>query len=86
MHSLIPTSDEYARLMHKKFEIERLIERGGWGPQVPASALKPGDPGPAVVALRNRLIAMGYLEPLGDDDLRRRHPDARCSCSRKTWG
>ena len=61
MHSLIPSSDEYARLMHKKFEIERLIERGGWGPQVQASALKPGEQGASVVQLRNRLIAMGYL-------------------------
>lgn len=61
MHSLIPSSDEYARLMHKKFEIERLIERGGWGPRVQASALKPGEQGTSVVQLRNRLIAMGYL-------------------------
>ncbi|PIE08798.1 MAG: murein L,D-transpeptidase [Rhodobacterales bacterium] len=62
MHSLIPSSDEYARLMHKKFEIERLVARGGWGPQVAADTLKPGDSGPAVVQLRNRLIAMGYLK------------------------
>ncbi len=62
MHSLVPTSDEYARLMHKKFEFERKIEAGGWGPKVPANALRPGDAGMAVVALRNRLIAMGYLD------------------------
>ena len=61
MHSLIPPSDEYARLMHKKFELERLIVRGGWGPQVQAGALKPGEQGAGVVQLRNRLIAMGYL-------------------------
>ncbi|WP_281841495.1 L,D-transpeptidase family protein [Sinisalibacter aestuarii] len=61
MHSLVPGSDEYARLMHKKFELERLIERGGWGQQVQAGALKPGESGLAVVQLRNRLIAMGYL-------------------------
>ena len=61
MHSLIPQSEEYARLMHKKFEIERLIENGGWGPTVAAQALKPGETGAAVVQLRNRLIAMGYL-------------------------
>lgn len=62
LHSLVPTSDEYARLMHKKFELERLIQAGGWGPTVPASALRPGDVGMSVVALRNRLIAMGYLD------------------------
>jgi len=62
MHSLVPTSDEYARLMHKKFELERLIAAGGWGPTVPSSALRPGDVGMSVVALRNRLVAMGYLD------------------------
>jgi len=62
MHSLVPTSDEYARLMHKKFEFERKIADGGWGPTVPARSLRPGDVGIAVVALRNRLIAMGYLD------------------------
>ena len=61
MHSLIPQSDEYARLMHKKFEIERLVENGGWGPQVQAGSLKPGETGSGVEQLRNRLIAMGYL-------------------------
>lgn len=61
-HSLVPGSEEYARLMRKKIELENLIARGGWGPVVPASALEPGDSGPAVVALRNRLIAMGYLD------------------------
>ncbi|SMH56528.1 murein L,D-transpeptidase [Maritimibacter sp. HL-12] len=62
MHTLVPTSDEYARLMHKKFELERLIAAGGWGPGVPGSALRPGDVGMPVVALRNRLVAMGYLD------------------------
>lgn len=62
MHSLVPTSDEYARLMHKKFELERLIERGGWGQTVQAGALKPGESGLGVVQLRNRLVAMGYLD------------------------
>jgi L,D-transpeptidase YcbB len=62
MHSLVPTSDEYARLMHKKFELERRIAAGGWGPTVQAGALKPGESGLAVVQLRNRLNAMGYLD------------------------
>jgi len=62
MHTLVPTSDEYARLMHKKFELQRQIAQGGWGPIVQAGALKPGESGLAVVQLRNRLIAMGYLD------------------------
>ncbi|TYB83460.1 L,D-transpeptidase family protein [Maritimibacter fusiformis] len=61
MRSLVPTSEEYARLMRKKLELERLLAAGGWGPTVNAGALRPGESGPAVVALRNRLIAMGYL-------------------------
>jgi murein L,D-transpeptidase YcbB/YkuD len=61
-HSLVPTSEEYARLMRKKIELEALLAKGGWGPTVPASSLGPGNTGQAVVVLRNRLIAMGYLE------------------------
>ena len=34
---------------------------GGWGPVVNAKKLEKGDQGPAVVALRNRLMLMGYL-------------------------
>ena len=41
--------------------MERLLVRGGWGPQVPSAKLERGDSGAAVVALRNRLIAMGFL-------------------------
>ncbi len=41
--------------------MEALLDAGGWGPTVPASKLQAGDRGAAVVALRNRLISMGYL-------------------------
>jgi len=61
MASLPPQHPEYTRLMRAKLELERLAERGGYGPQVQAESLSPGDGGPAVVALRNRLMAMGYL-------------------------
>jgi murein L,D-transpeptidase YcbB/YkuD len=61
LRALAPSSPEYARLMKEKLRLEALIARGGWGPQVRESALKPGQTGDAVVALRNRLIAMGYL-------------------------
>ncbi|MCJ7875069.1 L,D-transpeptidase family protein, partial [Phaeobacter sp. J2-8] len=60
--SLVPTSPEYTRLVRAKFDLERRIKHGGWGPVVPAGSLKPGASGNAVVAMRNRLIAMGYLE------------------------
>ncbi len=62
MRGLPPQSPEYARLMKEKLRLEALVARGGWGAEVEARALKPGDGGPAVVQLRNRLMAMGYLE------------------------
>ena len=59
--ALPPQSPEYSRLMKEKMRLERLLARGGWGAQVSANALKPGQSGGAVVALRDRLVAMGYL-------------------------
>lgn len=62
IRSLPPKTSEYARLMREKLAMQRQIERGGWGPKVPARSLKPGQSGNAVIALRDRLIAMGYLD------------------------
>lgn len=59
--SLPPKTPEYTRLMKEKMRLERLLSKGGWGSKVPAKSLKPGQSGAAVVALRNRLTAMGYL-------------------------
>jgi len=59
--SLPPTTLEYNALLKQKLTMERLLVRGGWGPQVPSAKLERGDSGAAVVALRNRLIAMGFL-------------------------
>ncbi|MEM9855208.1 MAG: murein L,D-transpeptidase, partial [Pseudomonadota bacterium] len=42
MKALPPQSGEYTRLMKEKFDMEKLIARGGWGPQVQARSLKPG--------------------------------------------
>lgn len=65
MRNLAPRAPEYARLYHVKHELEAQIARGGWGARVPAgAALQPGQTGPAVIALRNRLIAMGYMPRL----------------------
>ncbi|WP_292065039.1 L,D-transpeptidase family protein [Marivita sp. XM-24bin2] len=60
--SLAPQSHEYARLMKAKMRLEHEIARGGWGAVVPSGKYEPGDTGAGVVALRDRLIAMGYLE------------------------
>ena len=61
MAALPPQSQEYAQLMKARFDLERIIAAGGWGPAVSAASVKPGDSGPGVIALRERLVAMGYL-------------------------
>jgi L,D-transpeptidase YcbB len=60
--ALAPATAEYNRLMKEKMRLEALMAVGGWGPTVGAKALKPGESGPDVIALRNRLVAMGYLD------------------------
>ncbi|WP_420013898.1 L,D-transpeptidase family protein [Tateyamaria sp.] len=60
--ALAPKTMEYTALMKEKLRMERLLAKGGWGPKVPANTLKPGQSGAAVVAMRNRLIAMGFLK------------------------
>ena len=59
--ALPPRSLEYNALLKEKIKMERLLSAGGWGPKVQSSSLKPGASGTQVVALRNRLMAMGYL-------------------------
>lgn len=60
--ALPPQTNEYARLMKEKLRLEKLAAQGGWGASVPAKSLKPGASGAAVIAMRNRLISMGYLK------------------------
>ena len=61
--SFVPASPEYTRLMRAKLQLEHKIGNGGWGPTVSAGNLRPGNSGNSVVALRNRLVAMGYMKP-----------------------
>jgi murein L,D-transpeptidase YcbB/YkuD len=61
LRKLAPQSSEYARLMKEKIRLEDLAARGGWGEKVAFKSLQPGETGAGVVALRNRLIAMGYM-------------------------
>ncbi|MGC9418103.1 MAG: L,D-transpeptidase family protein [Rhodovulum sp.] len=61
LRGLAPRSPEYARLMRAKLRLETTVARGGWGAPVPRGTLRPGQSGAAVVALRNRMISMGYL-------------------------
>jgi murein L,D-transpeptidase YcbB/YkuD len=61
LKSLPPKDPEYSRLLKEKLTLESRLASGGWGPTLRGGALKPGQSGPAVVALRDRLMAMGYL-------------------------
>lgn len=61
--SFVPSSPEYTRLMRAKLRLEHKIRNGGWGARVQSGRLQPGNSGNAVVALRNRLVAMGYMKP-----------------------
>ena len=60
---LEPKSVQYLQLMKAKLGLEAQIAAGGWGETVTAGALVPGDTGPAVIALRDRLVRMDYLAP-----------------------
>jgi murein L,D-transpeptidase YcbB/YkuD len=61
LRKLPPQTSEYVRLMKEKMRLAALAARGGWGEKVAVRSLQPGESGASVVALRNRLIAMGYM-------------------------
>lgn len=58
LRSLAPTAPQYARLIKEKLRLERQPPLHSL---ISASKLKPKDEGPAVLALRDRLIDLGYL-------------------------
>ena len=62
LRGIAPQSHEYNRLRAERLRLARILATGGWGAKVPAGKLSPGEAGPGVVALRDRLIAKGYLE------------------------
>ena len=63
LRALPPASQEYAQLVKAHFLLQNAVETGAWGPEVPASSLEPGATGPDFIALRDRLVAQGYLAP-----------------------
>ena len=63
LRGLPPSSQEYARLLKTRFALEHAIANGGWGPAVAADRLEPGATGPALIAMRDRLVVLGYLSP-----------------------
>ncbi|MFO1176362.1 MAG: L,D-transpeptidase family protein [Paracoccaceae bacterium] len=58
---LPPQAPEYAELQRARLSLIEAEAEGGWGPKIDARKLKPGDEGEAVVELRDRLVAEGYL-------------------------
>lgn len=67
MRSLPPSTPEYANLLRAKVQLGRTIEAGGWGAPAMAGRFEAGDRGPGVIALRDRLIALGYLPATTSD-------------------
>ena len=62
LRSLPPSTPEYTRLVATKLRLEALQATGGWGRVVNAEKLTAGDTGAEVIALRNRLVAMGFMD------------------------
>ncbi|CUH20965.1 murein L,D-transpeptidase [Jannaschia seosinensis] len=62
LEALRPHAVQYDRLLREKRRLEVSRAEGGWGPNISFRAIEPGSTGAAVVALRDRLIRMGYLE------------------------
>lgn len=61
LRDLAPKSQEYSRLLRARMDLGRQIAAGGWGAPVTAGILRPGEEGDQVLALRQRMQAMGYL-------------------------
>ncbi len=61
-----PPHPEYAALAKAYLDLLGQKEKGGWT-MIPAGALKQGKSSPAVVALRQRLVASGQLTGAGAD-------------------
>lgn len=63
IRGLAPDTPEYVRLLREKAQLEEVLASGGWGLSVQGTeTLRPGDEGPRVIALRDRLIAMGFMD------------------------
>jgi murein L,D-transpeptidase YcbB/YkuD len=58
--SIRPAHPQYASMQKALADIYAVQKKGGW-PNIPAKTLKAGSSGPAVDALRQRLMATGYL-------------------------
>ncbi len=62
LRDLAPRTAEYLRLKKERMRLQTVISAGGWGEKVPGGKYEPGDSGASVIKLRNRLIALGFME------------------------
>lgn len=60
LSNLAPQAPEYARLMAEKFRLEDVLSKVDTSARI--GETEPGATGPAAVALRDRLTALGYLQ------------------------
>ncbi len=58
---LAPSSPAYTKLMAEKAALEARIAGNAWGAAIGTDKLQFGDQGDGVIALRNRLMDLGYL-------------------------
>ena len=59
--TLPPQVPQYAQLMKARLDLERAAASGGWGPALRIGKLEPGARGASVAALRDKLVALGYM-------------------------
>ena len=62
LRGLVPSTSVYSRLMAEKFALEARVAAGGYGPTLTAVEIKPDAATADIIALRDRLIALGYLD------------------------
>lgn len=65
---LLPRHPAYDRLRAALERYRGIARDGGWPSLPDGPALRPGDRGPAVITLRQRLVASGDLAPAGSSD------------------
>ncbi len=66
--TLPPSSMEYRRLRKELRRLREIVASGGWGNPISETAIKPGDRGPKIVLLRNRLIRMGLIPQIANSE------------------
>ncbi len=64
---LAPQHEAYQQLKAALARYRAMVKQGGWVKISPGKSLQFGDSGRRVLQLRQRLVAEGYLEPVGDD-------------------